>query len=114
MEERIHTMTAIRRSDDNSYATLVKHQKTIHVDHSTKTLSVGGDEIIAELPLSEDDVSLLWYLLVNASNEMNDEVEEADHYNYLLEHIAREDVASLLSRISELEAVPGYALTEAP
>ena len=107
-------MTAIRRSDDNSYATLVKHQKTIHVDHSTKTLSVGGDEIIAELPLSEDDVSLLWYLLVNASNEMDDEVAEADQYEYLLEHIAKEDVASLLSRINELEAEPSFALTEAP
>ena len=107
-------MTAIRRSDDNSYATLVKHQITLHVDHSTKTLSLVDDQITAELPLSEDDVSLLWYLLVNASNEMDDEVDEADHYEYLLEHIAKEDVASLLSRISELEAVPGYALTEAP
>ena len=67
--------------------------------------NVGQSENVAELLLSEDDMSLLWYLLVNASMELDDKVDEADHYDFLIEHIDREQVIDLLRRIQDLEGI---------
>jgi hypothetical protein len=67
--------------------------------------NVGQSENVAELPLNEDDMSLLWYLLVSASMELDDKVSEADHYDFLLTHIDPEQVESLLDRIQDLEGI---------
>ena len=79
----------------DSYAKLLKH--------------VDAAGSVAELLLSEADMSLLWYLLVSASMELDDKVSEADHYDFLLEHVNREQVIDLLRRIQDLEGIPHFS-----
>ena len=67
--------------------------------------NVEQSENVAELALNEDDMSLLWYLLVNASLELDDKVDEADQCDFLIEHIDPEQVESLLNRIQDLEGI---------
>ena len=80
----------------DSYAKLLKH--------------VDAAGSVAELLLSEDDMSLIWYLLVSASLELDDKVNEADQCDFLIEHIDREQVIDLLRRIQDLEGITMHGL----
>ena len=87
---------------------VLKHGDPGHVpleSYAKLFRAVEQSENVAELPLNEDDMSMLWYLLVSASMELDDEVDEADHYEFLIEHIDRDDVMDLLRRIQDLEGL---------
>jgi hypothetical protein len=72
-----------------------------------------SDGVTRDVPLSEDDLSLIWYLLVNAYAELHPEVDEAIYHDFLIEHVEREHVDDLLLRIQKLEGISQpFPLTE--
>jgi hypothetical protein len=78
-----------------------------------KAITDVGEPYVEELRLSEDDMSLIWYLLVNAYAELHPEVDEAIYHDFLIEHVEREHVDDLLLRIQNLEGISQpFPLTE--
>jgi hypothetical protein len=72
-----------------------------------------SDGVTHDVPLSEDDMSLLWYLLVNAHAELHLDVDEEIYHDFLIEYVEREHLDDLLLRIQKLEGISQpFPLTE--